>query len=364
MNLISDKKFPWLNRNRYLIAGPCSIESREQALSTAGFLSVLPQMAIYRAGVWKPRTRPGQFEGLGEQALPWLQEIQEKYNLPVAVEVAQARHVEKALNAGMDVLWLGARTVVNPFSVQEIAIALRDNPVPVMVKNPVNPDINLWIGALERLLNAGVPAVAAIHRGFYFFDESPLRNAPMWEIPVELKRRFPNIPIVCDPSHICGSTEKIPEVAQKALDLEMEGLMIEVHPEPLKAITDAAQQLSFQELERILNQLKIRDVKAKYQHSGRLAKLRLEIDKIDTELLEILARRMEIIREIGVYKKKHNITILQSSRFREMINNRLSKADKYKLNKNFLLKLLQQVHKESVRLQQDILKDDLPRDGN
>ncbi|MCF8330834.1 MAG: bifunctional 3-deoxy-7-phosphoheptulonate synthase/chorismate mutase type II [Bacteroidales bacterium] len=358
MNPISDKKFPWITRNRYLIAGPCSIEHYDQAMSTAGFLSGLPQMAIYRAGVWKPRTRPGQFEGLGEKALPWLQEIQKKYNLPVAVEVAQAGHVEKALDAGMDVLWLGARTVVNPFSVQEIAGALKDNPVPVMVKNPVNPDINLWTGALERLINAGVPAVAAIHRGFYFFEESPLRNAPMWEIPIELKRRFPDIPVVCDPSHICGSTENIPEIAQKALDLEMEGLMIEVHPEPGKAITDAAQQLSFEELTSILGRLKIRDVNAKEQHSNRLDRLRLEIDKIDTELLEILTRRMEIIREIGLYKKKHNITILQSGRFREMISNRLERAEKYKLERSFLLKLLQQVHKESVRLQQEILKDD------
>lgn len=348
--------FPWLNRRQYLIAGPCSAESREQLLSTAHYLKGLKQMAIYRAGVWKPRTRPGQFEGIGEQALPWLQEVQQQTGLPVAVEVAQASHVKTALNYGMDVLWIGARTVVNPFSVQEIADALKENPVPVMVKNPVNPDLNLWIGAIERLQQAGAPAVAAVHRGFYFFEESPFRNAPMWEIPIELKRRFPDIPVICDPSHICGVTDKIPEVAQKALDLEMEGLMIEVHPSPDKAVTDAAQQLSFQAMDRMLEQLVIRDYNTRSQYRDRLSQLRSEIDKIDTELLEILARRMEIIKEIGEYKKQRNITILQSDRFREMINDRLQRAEKYNLDKNFLLKLLQQVHKESVRQQQRILE--------
>lgn len=227
-----------------------------------------------------------------------------------------------------------------------------------MVKNPVNPDLNLWIGAIERLQQAGAPAVAAVHRGFYFFDESPFRNAPMWEIPIELKRRFPHIPVICDPSHICGTTDRIPEVAQKALDLEMNGLMLEVHPQPGNAVTDAAQQLSFSALESLLHALVIRDEDAKKQYQDRLSRLRLEIDKIDTELLEILARRMHIIREIGQYKKQQNITILQSNRFRQMISDRLDRAERYKLDRSFLLKLLQQVHKESVRIQQDILEDD------
>ncbi len=350
--------FPFISRRQFLVAGPCSVESREQVLKTAEFLSGLPQTSIFRAGVWKPRTRPGQFEGLGSKALPWLQEVKEKTKLPVAVEVARASHVQEALEAGMDILWLGARTVVNPFSVQEIANALQQSPVPVMVKNPVNPDLNLWIGAIERLQQAGAPAVAAVHRGFYFFDESPFRNAPMWEIPIELKRRFPHIPVICDPSHICGTTDRIPEVAQKALDLEMNGLMLEVHPQPGNAVTDAAQQLSFSALESLLHALVIRDEDAKKQYQDRLSRLRLEIDKIDTELLEILARRMHIIREIGQYKKQQNITILQSNRFRQMISDRLDRAERYKLDRSFLLKLLQQVHKESVRIQQDILEDD------
>ncbi len=357
MNSLS-AHFPYISRKQFLVAGPCSVENSEQVLQTARFLSGLPQTSIFRAGVWKPRTRPGQFEGLGSRALPWLQEVKAKTKLPVAVEVAQGTHVQEALDAGMDILWVGARTVVNPFSVQDIANALQQRPVPVMVKNPVNPDLNLWIGAIERLQQAGAPAVAAIHRGFYFFDESPFRNAPMWEIPIELKRRFPDIPVICDPSHICGTTSRIPEVAQKALDLEMNGLMLEVHPKPGDAITDAAQQLSFKALEELLGNLVIRDEDAKKQYQDRLSKLRSEIDKIDTELLEILARRMQIIREIGEYKKQRNITILQSNRFRQMISDRLDRAGRYKLDHSFLLRLLQQVHKESVRIQQEILKDD------
>lgn len=346
--------FPFISRERFLVAGPCSAESRMQVLDTARYLADLPQMAIYRAGVWKPRTRPGQFEGYGKKALPWLQEVQLETGLKVAVEVAQAEHVDAALKAGMDILWIGARTVVNPFSVQEIASVLKNSPVPVMVKNPVNPDLNLWLGAIERLKEAGVSQVAAIHRGFYFFDESPYRNAPMWEIPIELKRRFPDLKIITDPSHICGTVEKIPEIAQKALDLEMDGLMLEIHPQPEKAITDAAQQLSFQQLKSLLDNLLLRQVMVNDNYRDRLSKLRLEVDKIDRELLGILARRMEIIREIGEYKRSKQITILQSDRFREMVRLRLNEADNYQLDKSFLLKMLQQVHQESIRQQQQI----------
>ena len=353
-----DNIFTKLNRNQFLIAGPCSVESREQVISAADYLSALPQTAIFRAGVWKPRTRAGQFEGLGKKALPWLQEVQQRTGLAVAVEVATAQHVEMALEAGMDILWVGARTVVNPFSVQEIADAVKNTDIPVMIKNPVNPDLNLWIGALERFQEAGISQIAAIHRGFYFFDESPYKNAPMWEIPIELKRRYPELPVICDPSHICGAKDNIPEVAQKALDLEMEGVMIEVHPEPKKAITDAAQQLSFEELKTTLDSLLLRSYTAHKHQTDRLSSLRTEIDKIDREMLEILARRMDIIREIGHYKKNSNITILQSNRFRKMIKDRLAQAEKYNLDKSFLLKLLQQIHKESIRQQQNILKDE------
>jgi chorismate mutase len=358
MNRIQSNVFPFVDEKRFLMSGPCSAESAAQIMSTARFLSKQPRMALFRAGVWKPRTRPGQFEGMGVRALSWLADAKEETGLPLAVEVATAKHVELAVQYGVDVLWLGARTVVNPFSVQEIADTLRKHPVPVMVKNPVNPDINLWIGAMERLLDAGAPAVAAVHRGFYFFEESPFRNAPMWEIPIELKRRYPEIPVICDPSHICGDTPRIPEISQKALDLEMEGLMLEVHPEPENAITDSAQQLSFDAFDGLINNLIIRKYSASPKYQDKISRLRNEIDKIDTELLEILARRMEIIREIGEYKKARNITILQSDRFREMMHDRLQKADKYDLDNSFLLKLLQQVHQESVRLQQQIMKND------
>lgn len=356
MKLNQLKGFPFLEDQKFLISGPCSAESYEQLMSAARFLSKQPRMALFRAGVWKPRTRPGQFEGMGRRALSWLAEVKKETGLPVAVEVATAEHVKQAVQYDVDVLWLGARTVVNPFSVQEIADALKAQPLPVMVKNPVNPDLNLWIGAMERLIEAGAPAVAAIHRGFYFFEESPFRNAPMWEIPIELKRRYPEVPVICDPSHICGDTLRIPEIAQKALDLEMEGLMVEVHPEPEKAITDAAQQLSFTALQSLIKDLVIREKSASPKYQNKLTRLRNEIDKIDTELLEILARRLEIIREIGEYKKARNVTILQSERFREMMHDRLERADKYDLDKSFLLKLLRQVHQESVRQQQRIMK--------
>ena len=349
--------FPQLSRNRFLIAGPCSVESHAQVISTAEYLSTLDQTAIFRAGVWKPRTRAGQFEGLGKKALPWLQEVKQKTGLKVAIEVAQAQHAKMALDAGMDILWIGARTVVNPFSVQEIADAIKGTDIPVMVKNPVNPDLNLWIGAIERFQEAGISQIAAIHRGFYFFDDSPYRNAPMWELPIELKRLYPELPIICDPSHICGSKGNIPEVAQKALDLEMQGLMIEVHPDPENAITDASQQLSFSELKKMLDNLVLRNYSTKRYDLDPLTKLRSEIDKIDREMLEILVRRMNIIREIGHYKKNQNITILQSDRFREMIKDRLKQAEKYDLDQSFLLKLLQQIHKESVRQQQKIMEN-------
>ncbi|MFW6020160.1 MAG: chorismate mutase [Bacteroidales bacterium] len=357
MNAKQKNSFPQINRKKFLIAGPCSVESREQVITTAEYLATLDQTAIFRAGVWKPRTRAGQFEGIGKKALPWLQEVKQKTGLKVAVEVAQAQHAKIALEVGMDILWIGARTVVNPFSVQEIADALSGIDIPVMVKNPVNPDLNLWIGAIERFQEAGISQIAAIHRGFYFFDDSPYRNTPMWEIPIELKRRYPELPVICDPSHICGTKDNIPEVAQKALDLEMEGLMIEVHPNPENAITDAAQQLSFSELNKLLDNLIFRNYTTKKYHLDPLEKLRSDIDKIDREMLDILARRMNIIREIGHYKKNQNVTILQSDRFREMIKDRLKQAEKYDLDKSFLLKLLQQIHKESVRQQQKIMEN-------
>lgn len=347
--------FPFFDKGKYLITGPCSVESRSQLLEAGDYLSGVSGVAIFRAGIWKPRSRPSGFEGIGSQALSWLMEVRSRTGLPVATEVARSAHVQMALEAGVDMVWLGARTVVNPFSVQEVADALSAHPVPVLIKNPVTPDLNLWCGALERMLNAGAPAVAAIHRGFYSFHKSPFRNDPMWEVPIELKRRFPGVPLICDPSHICGNTNTIPEISQKALDLEMDGLMLEVHPNPAQALTDAHQQLSFPQLDKLIEGLVVRNREAKKPQEQQLTLLREAIDKTDQKLLETLGERMEAIRKIGIYKKTHNITILQENRFREMISNRLQQAESHNLDRHFLLKLLQQVHKESVRIQQDIL---------
>jgi chorismate mutase len=341
-----------------VISGPCSAESEDQILQTALALSKIPNVKIFRAGIWKPRTRPGLFEGVGVQGLEWLKQVKAQTSLLTAVEVANPEHVEAALKHEVDILWIGARTVVNPFSLQELANVLNGVDIPVMVKNPVNPDMNLWIGALERINMAGINRIAAIHRGFYFFDKTPYRNAPMWEIPIELKRRIPNLPVICDPSHICGERSMLLDVAQKALDLEMNGLMLESHIDPDNALTDPQQQIKPSELETLINSLVIREQEGNIEFEGKLEELRTEIDKIDAELIHILSRRMQLIDEIGQYKKEHNITILQLKRWSNIVQNRLRTGVDSGLQKDFLQKLLEIVHIESIQRQTDIYRED------
>ncbi|NOY51111.1 MAG: 3-deoxy-7-phosphoheptulonate synthase [Chlorobi bacterium] len=337
-----------------LIAGPCSAESEEQLLATAIELAKIPQVNMLRAGIWKPRTRPGEFEGAGEEGLKWLRKAKQRTNLPTSVEIARPEHIELALKYDVDILWLGARTVVNPFSVQEIAEALRGSNVPIMVKNPINPDIKLWIGAIERINAAGIKKIMAIHRGFHYFGSSEFRNAPMWEIPIELKRLVPDLPIIVDPSHICGRRDLIEDISQKALDLEMDGLMIETHYQPDMALTDAVQQLSPTSLATMIDRLKIRETGGDIAFETKLESLRSEIDKLDVEMLQILAKRLEIIDEIGHYKKDNDITILQMKRWAGIIDDRLSIGTQLGLEDEFLKRMLNIIHKESIQRQTDI----------
>ena len=338
-----------------VIGGPCSAESLEQVMNIARQLTRIPEVRVMRAGIWKPRTRPSAFEGVGEKGLKWLQKVQEEFGLKVTVEVARPAHVIQALEHGIDILWIGARTTGNPFSIQELVEALQGVDIPVMVKNPLNPDLKLWLGALERFNQAGITKLAAVHRGFHCYDEGPYRNNPRWEIPIELKRLVPGLPIICDPSHICGNRHMISEVSQKALDLEMDGLMIETHNDPDNALTDSSQQIVPEALENILRSLTIRIEKGNQEFSDKLEELRQQIDRIDMQLVEVLGKRMNIVHEMGEYKRDHNITILQIKRWRDIINSRLKIAEKHGLNRDFLLQLLQLVHNESIRMQTDIL---------
>ncbi|HRZ77501.1 MAG TPA: 3-deoxy-7-phosphoheptulonate synthase, partial [Bacteroidales bacterium] len=289
---------PWLPQGEapLVIAGPCSAESPEQLMATAHALAAIPQVRVFRAGLWKPRTRPEGFQGVGELGLEWMQAVKAETGLLLTVEVAKPGHVEEALKAGIDILWVGARTSGNPFSMQEIADALRGTEVPVMVKNPLNPDLKLWLGALERLSQAGIRRLAAIHRGFYPYTSSRFRHDPMWEVPIELKRHCTGLPLLCDPSHISGSTTLIPGISQKALDLAMDGLMIEVHVHPSQALTDKRQQLSPAQLRQMLEQLVVRRPGHEPALQDMLAELRHQIDELDHEMLRILDRRMEIVR--------------------------------------------------------------------
>lgn len=339
-----------------IISGPCSAESEEQVVSTAKALAALKRVHVLRAGVWKPRTRPSTFEGMGRPALAWLRTAQEVTGLPTAVEVATSRHVEQALAAGIAILWVGARTTANPFAVQEIADALKDTDVPVLVKNPVNPDLELWIGALERINKAGITRLGAIHRGFSTFERTRYRNKPNWEIPIELKRRVPGLPVICDPSHICGSTELLQAVSQTALDLNFDGLMIEAHIRPAEAMSDAKQQLTPADLAALLSRLVFRHESTdNVLTRTKLVELREKIDKIDRDLLEILADRMSVAEEIGHYKKDNNITILQSGRWDEIVQNRLKVGLEKNLTAGFISKLFEIVHKESIHHQSRIM---------
>jgi chorismate mutase len=335
-----------------VIAGPCSAESEEQVMETAKGLAAIG-IKIYRAGIWKPRTKPGGFEGIGVKGLPWLKRVKNELGMYTAVEVATAKHVRDALANDVDILWIGARTSANPFAVQEIADALEGTTVPVFIKNPVNPALDLWIGAIERIYNAGVRKIAAIHRGFSSFDKKIYRNLPQWHIPIELHRQLPELPILCDPSHIGGKRELVAPICQQALDLNFDGLIIESHCNPEKAWSDAAQQVTPAVLDFILNTLVIRDTA---QTTENLSQLRRQIDELDNSLLELLARRMRVSEEIGQYKKEHNMPILQAQRYDEILKNRIAQAEQMGMDGEFMKTVLVAIHEESVRHQQKIMQ--------
>lgn len=345
LNLPSD------NEKLTVIAGPCSAETEEQVIETARQLAY-KGCHIFRAGVWKPRTKPGGFEGNGEAALPWLKRVKEETGMLTSTEVATPEHVELALKYDIDILWVGARTSANPFAMQAIADSLQGVDIPILVKNPVNPDLELWIGAMERINQAGVKRIAAIHRGFSSYDKKIYRNLPMWQIPIELRRRIPELPIFCDPSHIGGRRELIAPLCQQAMDLGFDGLIIECHCDPDKAWSDAKQQITPDILDYILGLLVIRDQSVTTEG---ISALRKQIDDLDNQLMELLSKRMRVCREIGHYKKEHNMTVLQTSRYNEILNKRGAQGSLCGMDPNFIKTIFEAVHEESVRQQIEII---------
>jgi chorismate mutase len=335
-----------------IIAGPCSAESEEQVLSTArGIVTEAPQVRAFRAGIWKPRTRPGGFEGIGDQALSWLRSVKQQTGLLTMTEVATPEHVEAALKAGIDMLWIGARTTPNPFSVQAIADALKGVDIPVFVKNPMNPDLQLWVGAIERLATAGITRLAAIHRGFSWFERTPYRNSPMWEFPIRLKAAFPHLELVCDPSHIAGHPDKLAEIAQQALDLNFSGLMIETHTDPAKARSDAQQQIAPPALRSLLDSLIARDASPSALVGDQLQSLRDLIDQLDEEIAQKLASRMDIAERIGEFKQAHNVAILQPERWERIMRRQQALGQRLGLSPAFVQAFMNTVHDESIRRQ-------------
>ncbi len=335
-----------------LIAGPCSAESEEQLLDTArGIVEHAPQVKAFRAGVWKPRTRPGGFEGAGDEALAWMKRVKDETGLLTMIEVATPEHVEAALKAGIDMLWIGARTTPNPFSVQGLADALRGVDVPVFVKNPINPDLQLWIGAIERLGAAGVTRLAAIHRGFNWFERTPYRNSPMWEFPIRLKAAFPHLELICDPSHIAGHPDKLGEIAQQALDLNFSGLMIETHRDPRHARSDAQQQIAPPALRILLDSLIVRHATPGGQAGDELQQLRDLIDQLDEEIAQKLGSRMDIAERIGEFKQAHNVAILQPERWERIMHRQVALCQRLGLDPAFVEAFMNTVHSESIRRQ-------------
>ena len=350
--------FPFSDNQALVIAGPCSAESEEQVLATAHELAKIEQVKVYRSGIWKPRTRPGHFEGIGEKGLPWLKKVKAETGLLTAVEVAYPEHIEKCLSAGIDILWIGARTTANPFSVQELADTLKGVDIPVLVKNPVNPDLSLWIGALERMNKAGIKKLAAVHRGFFPFETTAFRNIPKWEYVIELKRQFPHLNIFTDPSHIAGNRDLIQSLSQKAIDLNMDGLMIESHISPDKAKSDAKQQITPGRLAEIVGSLSYRNSNCiSQQVQDVLDQYRDQIDSIDQQMLELLAQRMEIVGNIGKYKCENDITILQLRRWESIINSRKQLGKSLGMDEGFIHRLLELIHKESIQRQSQVMEN-------
>ncbi|MBO5059212.1 MAG: bifunctional 3-deoxy-7-phosphoheptulonate synthase/chorismate mutase type II [Prevotella sp.] len=345
LNIPSDNERP------FVIAGPCSAETEEQVMRTAKELASRG-CHNFRAGVWKPRTKPGGFEGNGEKAMPWLQEVKKETGMLVSTEVATPEHVEIALKYGVDILWVGARTSANPFAMQALADSLKGVDVPVLVKNPVNPDLELWIGALERINGAGIKRLGAIHRGFSSYDKKIYRNLPMWQIPIELKRRIPELPILCDPSHIGGCRELIAPLCQQAMDMGFEGLIVESHCDPEKAWSDAKQQVTPDVLDYILSLLVVRDGTTTTEG---ISQLRLQIDELDNQLMDLLAKRMRVCREIGQYKKEHNMTVLQTGRYNEILDKRGAQGSLCGMAPEFVKQVFELIHEESVRQQIEII---------
>lgn len=353
---LSDWNLP--QHKTLVIAGPCSVESEEQIHATALALACQHVSAL-RGGIWKPRTRPNTFTGIGREGLRWLAEAGKNAGLPSAVEVANARHVEDSLHAGIDMLWIGARSTVSPFTVQEIADALSGTDIPVMVKNPINPDLDLWIGALERLNQAGITRLMAVHRGFSSYDKNTYRNKPNWNIPLELKRLLPALPLICDPSHISGTADLVFHVAQKALDLNFDGLMIEAHIDPASALSDKEQQLMPEQVGELIRNLVVRnEFSDNPEFLNKLQQLRSSIDKVDYEVLELLANRMRLVAEIGAYKKENNITIFQPERWAEVVRTRLGYGREIHLSEDLILDLVRIIHRESIMIQTRVMNKD------
>ena len=344
-------RLPSDNERPFVIAGPCSAETEEQVMKTALELR-MKGCHNFRAGIWKPRTKPGGFEGNGEKALPWMQRVKKETGMMVATEVATPEHVELAMKYDIDILWIGARTSANPFAVQALADALKGVDVPVFVKNPVNPDIELWIGALERINQAGVKRLGAIHRGFSSYDKKIYRNLPMWQIPIELRRRYPDLPMICDPSHIGGRRELIAPLCQQAMDLGVDGLIVESHCDPDKAWSDAKQQVTPDVLDYILSLLVIRDESVTTEG---ITQLRHQIDELDNQLMDLLAKRMRVCREIGHYKKEHNMTVLQTNRYNEILEKRGAQGSLCGMAPEFVAQVFEHIHEESVRQQIEII---------
>lgn len=354
MNNIKPIKFCGVDSKRpVVIAGPCSAETEKQVMETAKDLAK-NGVRIFRAGIWKPRTKPGGFEGVGSVGLTWLQEVKKETGMLVATEVANKQHVEEALNAGVDVLWIGARTSANPFAMQEIADSLVGADVPVLVKNPVNPDLELWIGAMQRIYNAGIRQIGAIHRGFSAYGKHLYRNMPQWHIPIELRRRMPELTLICDPSHIGGKRELVAPLSQQAMDMGFDGLIVESHCDPDSAWSDKSQQVTPEVLNFILNMLVVRDTT---QTTESLTLLRQQIDQIDNDLLEALSKRMRISREIGQYKKEHSMPVVQTGRYDDILNSRAAAAEELGMNGDFMKTVYQAIHEESVRQQIEVLNN-------
>ena len=342
----------------FIVAGPCSAESEEQVMDTARQLSQISQVKVFRAGIWKPRTRPGAFEGVGTKGLKWLRRVKEETGLLTSTEVANEKHVYEALKYGVDVLWIGARTSVNPFTVQEIADALSGVDVIVLVKNPINPDIDLWTGAIERIARAGIKKIGAIHRGFSTFEKTAYRNQPNWQIPIELRRRIPGLPILCDPSHIGGARKFIFEISQKAMDLNFDGLVVESHNDPDRALSDAAQQITPEMLNEILGKIVLRSPDpGDPRLMDELGELRQQIDVFDDHLIELLEQRMQIADKIGLFKKKNSITVLQSARWDEIISKAILKGQAKGLSAELIDIIFKAIHQESINLQIRIINN-------